>query len=412
MIRLNEHPKLVGAVLGFAASMLVVLALDIHWSGERGEEPEAPVATPQPAQPAPPASPPDPHAAHRAAPADPHAEHGAAPAAPGMPAGYAAVQLAPGQATAIGLTTAPVVARDFTRDIRTVGVVAVDETRTAHVHSRVRGWIEKLHAKFVGRKVRAGEPLVAVYSQEVYAAQLELASLLRAPVPSPELAAAARQRLALWQIPPSVIAAVEQSGQPQRTFPILAPHAGTVVAQEAIEGLFIDPSIELYTISDLSRVWVLADIYEADVPYVQVGSVARLTVEGRAAPVTGKVAFLYPTIDERTRTRKVRFELDNRDGSLMPGAFVTVSLELGLGRGLAVPESAVIRTGARAIVFVVHGGAHVMPREIELGPRVGAYYRVNRGLAVGEDVATGAQFLLDSESQLRATGGNGGGHAH
>jgi Cu(I)/Ag(I) efflux system membrane fusion protein len=329
----------------------------------------------------------------------------------GMPAGFAPVALDHTQADAMGLTTAAVEDRDFSRKLRTVGLVTVDETRTAHVHSRVRGWIEGFHVQYVGQKVTKGQPLVSVYSQEVYAAELELASLTRSPVKSPELLDAARKRLALWEVPAAIIDKVVETGEPQRTFPLAAPRAGVVVAKQAFEGLFVDPSLELYTITDLSKVWVLADIYETDVADVRVGSEAKLTIEGLPEPVTAKVAFLAPTIDERTRTRKARFELANRDATVMPGAFVTVEMELGMGRGLAVPESAVIRTGERAIVFVVHGGVHAVPREVKLGARVGDSYRVLSGLERGEQVATGAQFLLDSESRLRATSAAGGGHA-
>jgi membrane fusion protein, copper/silver efflux system len=326
-----------------------------------------------------------------------------------LPEGFAPVALDPAQAAAMGLTTAVVEERDFNRKVRTVGIVTVDETRTAHVHARVRGWIEGFHVQYVGRSVKKGERLVSIYSQEVYAAQLELASLLKSPVRSPELLDAARKRLALWGVPHAVIETVERTGEPTRTFPILAPRAGVVVAKQAFEGQFIDPAIELYTISDLSRVWVFADIYDADVANVRIGSSAKLTIEGRAEPITAKVEFLSPTIDERTRTRKARFALSNVNDVLLPGAFVTVELDLALERGIAVPESAVIRTGERAIVFVVHG-THAEPREVKLGSRVGDHFRVIEGLAVGEHVATGAQFLLDSESRLRATGGAGGGH--
>jgi Cu(I)/Ag(I) efflux system membrane fusion protein len=355
--------------------------------------------------------PPVDHSAHEQAGAsattpDPHAAHKNA-----GPEGFAPVALDPDQAKAMGLTTVPVEERDFSRKIRTVGLVTVDETRTAHVHSRVRGWIEGFHVQFVGQQVKKGEPLISLYSQDVYAAELELASLTKSPVKSPQLLEAGRKRLALWEVPASVVEAVEQTGEPQRTFPIAAPRSGVVVAKQAFEGLFIDPSLELYTISDLSKVWVLADIYEADVADVRVGSEAKLTIEGLTEPLTAKVAFLAPTIDERTRTRKARFELANPKATVMPGAFVTVEMELGLGRGLAVPESAVIRTGERSIVFVVHDGAHAEPREVKLGARLGDYYRVLSGLEPGEDVATGAQFLLDSESRLRATSAAGGGHA-
>jgi Cu(I)/Ag(I) efflux system membrane fusion protein len=355
----------------------------------------------------------DPHAAHRAAAevaADPHAAHRAAAEAARAPEGFAPVSLEPAQAAAMGLATELVAERDFSRQIRTVGVVTLDETRTARVHARVRGWIEGVNAQYVGRAVRQGEPLLSLYSQEIYAAELELASIARAPVRSPELLEAARKRLALWDVPRALVEEVEATGEPARTFAVRAPRAGVIVAKQAVDGLFVDPSVELYAIADLSRVWILADIYEADVADVRVGSAAKLTIEGLADPVSAKVAFLYPTIDERSRTRKVRFELPNPRAAVMPGAFVTVELEARLGRGLAVPESAVIRTGARAIVFVVHG-THAEPREIALGARAGDAYRVEAGLAAGERVATGAQFLLDSESRLRATSAPGGGHA-
>lgn len=336
---------------------------------------------------------------------DEHANHESATQP--HPEGFAPVTLEPAQASAMGLTTEVVGKRDFRRKVRTVGIVTVDETRTAHVHARVRGWIDGFHVQYVGRKVKKGEPLVSLYSQEVYAAQLELASLTRSPVRSPELLDAARKRLALWQVPRSMIEKIEQTGAAQRTFPILSPRSGVVIAKQAFEGLFVDPSIELYTITDLSRTWVVADIYEGDVAHVQVGTPAKLTVEGIDKPIEAKVTFLNPTIDERTRTRKARFELAN--ALAMPGAFVTVDLELALQGGLAVPESAVIHTGPRSIVFVIHG-THAEPREVKIGGRFGDHYRVEAGLISGERVATGAQFLLDSESRLRASSAPSGGH--
>jgi Cu(I)/Ag(I) efflux system membrane fusion protein len=419
MIRFwNEHARIWRAILG--VTVVLALGLIAYFMREGGTSAPPPPdgrAVPAPGEPAE-GTAPSIHAQH----AHEHAGHGTLPpsqptnagsASAAMPTGFAPVALDPAQATAMGLTSEVVSERDFARRIRTVGVVGVDETRTAHVHTRVRGWIERFYVQFVGRKVRAGEPLVSIYSQEVYAAQLELASLLRSPGRSPELLTAARDRLALWDVPESVIAKVEETGAPQRTFPVLAPRSGVVIAKQAFEGLFIDPSIELYTISDLSRVWVVADIYEGDVAFVKAGSTARLSIEGQPAPITAKVKFLYPTIDEPTRTRKVRFELANRDGLLLPGAFVTVELELATARGLAVPESAVIHTGERAVVFVLHGahGEHAEPREVTLGPLFGDHYRVDAGLRAGERVATGAQFLLDSESRLRASSGTGGGHA-
>jgi Cu(I)/Ag(I) efflux system membrane fusion protein len=226
-----------------------------------------------------------------------------------------------------------------------------------------------------------------------------------------QLIDAARRRLGLWDVPKAEIARLETTREPRRTFALVAPRPGVVVAKQAIQGMYVDPSIELYTLSDLSRVWVLVDVYETDVPYVHIGDHAQLTVEGRDRPIHAKAAFIPPTLDESTRTLKIRFELDNPKDELRPGTFVSAAMNLQIGKGLAVSEDAVIRTGARAIVFVVHG-EHAEPREVVLGPLVGSHYRVNQGLAAGEDVATGAQFLLDSESRLRATSAPPGGHAH
>lgn len=362
------------------------------------------------------------HSSHDEAPsplaaASPHAGMNMGSMASASTPGYAAVTIDPSRKAIMQLSTAPVEESEFTRVVRSVGVVTLDETRSAHVHSKVRGWIDGIYVDFVGRKVKAGEPLCSIYSQEVYSAEIEFLSILNrgsnAAAQDP-LLEAARQRLSLWDVPLSEVRRLETTREPQRTFPLLAPRTGTVVSKEAIQGMFVDSALELYTLSDLSRLWVLVDVYEVDVPYVHVGDPAKLTIEGASESHDSKVAFLAPTIDEATRTRKVRFELENKEGGLLPGAFASAELTLSMGRGIAIPESAVIRTGARSIVFVSHGqeGEHLEPREVKLGPLVGDRYRVETGLIAGELVATGAQFLLDSESRLRATSGPVGGHAH
>jgi Cu(I)/Ag(I) efflux system membrane fusion protein len=376
-----------------------------------------------------------------------HASHGAGPAASApltaatvsghqghmgaadasAPQGYAPVMLDKAQAEAIGLRTVEVAERDFVRKLRTVGVVALDETRTAHVHAKVRGWIDRIDVSFVGQNVAPGQVLCSIYSQEVYAAEIEFLSVLDRTRSRPaatgefaqaeqqatdQLLAAAKRRLSLWDVPKAEIDRLESTREAKRTFPLLAPRAGVVVTKNALDGMFVDPSVELYTLSDLGRVWVLSDVYEADVPYVKLGQKAELAIEGTESTLEAPVTFLAPTIDEATRTLKARFELPNTERKLRPGAFVTISMDLGTTHGLAVPESAVIRTGARAITFVVHGGVHVVPREIKIGSLVSDFYPVEGGLAPGEQVAVGAQFLLDSESRLRATSSAGGGHVH
>lgn len=375
------------------------------------------------------------HEGHAAAPASlpltaAHVGHEGG-ADPGPPAGYAPMMLDATQVAAIGLRVVPVEERHFARTVRTVGVVTVDETRTSHVHAKVRGWIDAIYVDFVGKRVAAGQPLCAIYSQDVYAAEIEFLTVLervraRGAVASGEFAQAearaqeqlleaARRRLSLWDVPKAEIDRLEQTREAKRTFPLLAPRAGVVLDKRALDGMYVDPSSELYTVSDLSRVWVLADLYEADVSSVRVGAPARLTVEGVETPIEAKVAFLPPTVDEATRTLKARFELKNADGKVRPGSFVNVAMDLGAAHGLAVPESAVIRTGTRNVVFVVHGiddeAKHLEPREVKIGPLVAGHYRVEHGLSKADSVAASAQFLLDSESRLRATG-DGGGHAH
>ena len=390
-------------------ALLAATACNEHGSHSEGAGPSA--------HPMPPAAPP-PHAGHRMA-------ESPATTNTSVPTGFAEFQLDASRAAGMGLALAPVESRKFQRTIRTTGVVSLDETRTSHVHSKVRGWIERVTADFIGKKVFAGTPLCEIYSQEVYAAQLEFLSVIdqtRARsqaqgafadaerAASEKLAAAARRRLTLWDVPPAQIQKLEQTGQPQRTFTLTAPRSGIVVSRQAIAGMFIDPGTELYVVSDVSKLWAQADIYATDVPWMKVGTPASLTVEGMdSAARAATVSFLPPTIEEATRTLKVRFDLDNKDGRLRPGAFATVELQVDLGTSLAIPENAVIRAGSRDIAFVV-AGAVVEPRAVSLGPVVDGYYRVESGVTQGESVAVGAQFLIDSESRLRATSSPGAGH--
>jgi Cu(I)/Ag(I) efflux system membrane fusion protein len=404
MSTLANRQRSIGAGTAIAAAFLLVAFVALQYGRARwpfGHQPSVMHVHETTAQPAPMTS---------------HAGHGGAEP-PASPQGYAPVMIDPSRAAALQLATAPVEERELARLVRTVGVIALDETRSAHVHSKVRGWIDGIHVNFVGQRVRAGEPLCSIYSQDVYSAEIEFISILGRTAgdgAQDPLLEAARHRLALWDVPSAEIERLERTREPRRTFPLLAPRTGTVVAKEATQGTFVDPSLELYTLSDLSRVWVLVDVYEADVPYVHVGDTAKLTIEGQSQALTARIAFLTPTLDEATRTRKVRLELANPAGRFLPGAFASAEMNLPMGRGLAIPESAVIRTGARAIVFVAHGQPpeHLEPREVTLGPLIGDRYRVEAGVAAGEQVATSAQFLLDSESRLRATSGQGGGHVH
>lgn len=340
------------------------------------------------------------------------------------PAGYAPITLEAGRARAIGLRTEAVAEREFSKRVRTTGVVTLDETRTSHVHAKVRGWIENVSVDFVGKSVVAGAPLCTIYSQEVLAAQLEFLSILdqgsNAVQPSgafagaekrarEQLLAAARRRLALWDVPASEIARLEATREPRRTFTLAAPRTGVVVAKQALAGMFIDPAVELYLISDIRKLWVLADIYESDIPGLELGDSASLSIEGVEGRRSAAVAFVPPTVEEATRTLRIRFDLDNQDRTIRPGTFATVELDIELGRSLAVPEAAVIHAGRQSIVFAVQG-ERIEPRNVELGAVVEGFYAVKSGVIAGESVAVGAQFLIDSESRLRATSGQGPSH--
>ena len=342
-----------------------------------------------------------------------------------VPSGYTPLELTEAQTRAIGLATAMVETRSLERRLTTVGVVTLDETRTAHVHAKVRGVVEAVSVDFIGKPVRRGQTLCAIYSQPVLAAQMELIALLKQRQQSAAthkelgidgelgldaVVDGARRRLLLWDVPKAQIERIEKELMPSRTFPLTAPRAGTVIERRAYEGAFVEPGTELYVLSDTSKLWAQIDIYEADLAQIRVGTPVTLRLEGSSESIETTLDFLPPVLDEGTRTLKARASLDNPRGQPRPGAFLTAELTLGLGSGLVVPESAVLRTGKRDIVFVVHG-PHVLPREVKLGPLVNGVYRIDAGLSEGEQVATTAQFLLDSDSRLRATSKPGGAHA-
>ena len=349
-------------------------------------------------------------AATGAAAQEDHSAH-AKPSAPAAPKGYVPVKIEAGAIAGaqVGLATAEL--RPLRRSIRTYGVVTFDETRTSHVHAKVRGTLESVYATFVGKTVKAGDPLGELYSAPVYAAQLELVAVLKqGRAPGDPLVEGARRRLQLWDVPARQIERTVETQKAPRTFTLLAPRSGTLLARQAINGMYVGPDTELFVVSDLTVLWVLVDLYEADVPHVQAGTRVKLQIEGVTGELEGTVAFLPPNIDEGTRTLKARVVVDNKAGLLRPGAFVRAVIEAELGTALSVPSQAVIRTGTRNLVFVV-SGEHVEPREVTLGAAGGGQVQILAGLKDGETVATTAQFLLDSESRLRATSGPAGGHA-
>jgi Cu(I)/Ag(I) efflux system membrane fusion protein len=346
----------------------------------------------------------------------------ASPTSAPSPRGYAQVPLTGDMAKRLDLTTAAVALHKFQRKLWAYGAVVPDETRTSHVHAKVRGWIETIEVDFTGREVKQGDVLCTIYSPEVYSAQLELLSMLASPAAQgpgefvqadrqirSQVIAAAKRRLQLWDVPADEIQRLVRTRKPVRTFTLRAPASGTVTGKQALAGLYVDAASELFTLSDLTKVWVEIDLTGQDALHVKVGDHLQLTLDG--ATMHAPITFLAPSVDEATRTVRARVVLDNGDRRYRPGTFVTAELAIELGESLGVPAEAVVRTGTRNLVFVVLP-THVEPREVQLGETADGWVQVTQGLKAAEIVATAAQFLLDSESRVRASSGQGGGHAH
>jgi Cu(I)/Ag(I) efflux system membrane fusion protein len=268
---------------------------------------------------------------------------------------------------------------------------------------------------FTGKFVRKGEPLLSLYSPDLVATQQEYLLAYQAQkrlaasgIPSVakggvDLLAAAHQRLLFWDIRPADIETLERTGQVKRTLDLYSEINGYVVQKTAFHGMRVMPADSLFDIADLSHLWVLADVYESDLPSVGLGMEAVLTVPYLPAKKwRGPVTYIAPTVEEKTRTIKVRIEVDNKDDELKPDMFADVFLQTSLGTGLVVPENAVINAGDRQLVFLDREGGRLEPREVQLGGKVEDGFQVLRGLAEGDRVVTSANFLLDSESSLKA----------
>jgi RND family efflux transporter MFP subunit len=334
-------------------------------------------------------------------------------AGPGVP-GYAPVKITQERLQMMGVTTEKARMMSLDQSIRAVGMITADETRISHIHTKFEGYIEQIFVNYVGQRVSVGQPIFSIYAPELVATQKEYILALQAReqweksgtsvrLPGIDLVEAARQRLALWDISPDQIARIEKDRQPIRALMVYSPVNGIVSAKTAVQGNKVMPSDTLYDITDLSSVWVLADLYEINVPFVKIGDPATVSLSydpGRA--FKGRVSFINPNVDEKSRTVKVRIVLDNPSGALKPDMYVEVGLGGQLGYGVAVPDSAVMGTGEREMVFIAKGDGLFEPREVKTGVKVRGFYEIKKGVKAGEDVVTGANFLLDSESKLKA----------
>jgi multidrug efflux pump subunit AcrA (membrane-fusion protein) len=316
----------------------------------------------------------------------------------------------------IGVRTAPVARADLARAVRAVGRVSYDERRVSHVHTKVQGWVESLSVDFVGQSVRRGEPLLEIYSPELVATQEELllaADYRNATGSSPNedvrsggrsLFEAARRRLALWDIREQDVDQLLETGEVQRTLTLYAPASGVITQLGVRTGMEVAPNTNLYTLADLSRVWVIANVYEYELPWLELGQEA--SVELAALPgetLRGKLTYIAPFLDPTTRTAEVRLELDNADGRLKPQMFGNVRIAAAPRADvLAIPDEAVIRSGERSLAVVALGRGRFEPREIQLGLDGGdGRVEVLAGLEAGQSVVVSSQFLIDSESNLQ-----------
>ena len=375
------------------AGALGVIWLKPEWAAARGSVNQAaPEAMPEPAR------------------------NGEAP--PSEP-GRVPVTLSPERMQSIGVKTGTVAYKDVHDAIRTTGNVEVDETRLAEVQVRFSGWIQKVYADATFKQVQKGQPLLTIYSPELVTTENEYLvakqnrdNLARSTVPgvssgASSLLSSALERLKQWQIPEREIEELEQTGKVEREMEVDAPASGFIVERNALPNMYVQLGAKLYSLADLSMVWVYAQVFQNDLGRVKIGSPAEITVDsypGRVFP--GRVSFIWPQLDQTTRTAKVRLEILNPDLTLSLGMFVNIALDVPLGRQLVIPASGVFQTGTRQIAFVDMGEGHFAPHDIEVGARAGDDVVVSKGLKAGERIVTSANFLIDSESQLQAAIGS------
>jgi Cu(I)/Ag(I) efflux system membrane fusion protein len=319
-----------------------------------------------------------------------------------------AVELPAAQLESLGIQAETVRTEKLTDPVRAVATVVADESRISHVHTRVSGWVEQLFVNTTGESVRAGQPLAAVFSQELFSSQNEFLSALRQAQsgPSSAVSDAARTRLKVLGMSDAEIAQIESSRQARRLVTVSAPRSGVVMRRGVTVGTAVDPSTEIVTIADLSHVWVLAEVSEGAAAQIKAGTPATLDfpASGRA-PFKSRVEFVYPTLTERTRTVRVRLSVANTDGKLRPGLYGTAEFSAPPREVMTVARDAVVYTGETQHVFVRLDNGIIEPRDVKIGGRVDERIEITRGLSPSDQVVTTGVFLIDSESRLRASGG-------
>ena len=356
-----------------------------------------------------------------------HQQHGAPPAPPETKeaSGEAkqaeetpTVEIPTDKQQLIGVRTVKAAIKPLNRVIRTVGRIEYDERNLATANTKIEGWIEKLHVDYTGRYVQKGEPLAEIYSPELVATQQEFLNILRWAAQGPSakdertamllvkdaqtMLEAAKERLRLWDISDDQIKKIETTGKPIRTLTVYSPASGYVLQKMAVQGMRVMSGEKLFDVVDLSSVWIVADIYEYELPLIKLGQTARIGLSYfPGKEFSSQVDYVYPALASETRTAKVRFTIPNPEGVLKPQMFTNVEIKINLGNRLIVPSEAVIDTGERQIVYVDKGEGFFEPREVTVGLKADGVVEVTGGIRAGEKVASSANFLIDSEAQLK-----------
>ena len=333
--------------------------------------------------------------------------------APPPNAGSNAVYISPGRQQLVGVRSGLVARQRVEGTVRTVGTLAYDETRTAQIHTRVSGWIEQLFVDYVGKPVRRGQPLFALYSPDLSTAQADYLVALRArqqlgdsagtdaKATTDALLAASRERMKRWDVSDAQIAELERAGHPARTMTIASPFDGVVLEKNAIAGQYVTPDMMAFRLGDLSTIWVVGQVLEYEAAQIHPGD--PIDVEfpyGQAAKLQARIAFVYPDLDPQTRRVRFRAVLPNKDQTLKPDTYVTLVWHGRATDRLALPKEAVIDTGERKYVLLALANGYFEPRDVRIGPPIGDFYPVLAGVVEGDRVVTSAQFLIDSETNL------------
>jgi RND family efflux transporter MFP subunit len=330
----------------------------------------------------------------------------------------APIQLSPQRMQSIGVRIGTVESKQVNDEIRFYGNVQVNERRLAYVQTRFAGWIRRVYADATGDFIGKGQPLFTIYSQDLVttereyllakknAAALQTSAVSGVAEGSASLLNAAKQRLQQWEVPSSEVAKLDETGEVITDLTFNSPVSGYITERNALPNMYVQPETKLYTIADLSQVWVYAQIFQNDAGKIKPGDPAEVTLDaypGRVFP--GRVDYVLPQLDMATRTLPVRLVFPNPGLKLRPGMYVNVTVKLPLGRQLVVPDSAVFHSGTKNLVFAYTGDGNIAPREVQLGARVGDRFVISKGLKTGEQIVTSANFLIDSEAQLQAAAG-------